>query len=278
MSDKNVKLVLDNSQNFEISRDQTKIILGDNGKVELYQGSKLIYPAFTAAVNNNEKAQSLYLPNLKIGDAVDFDGNKIENYNFKKHFNICSGIYFGVEERVNKKTGLKEIWDLYAAPQDLKNADGSNLLLTYNGAVNHVAGLKNLHGHDGGHFANDAAVYAAMDAGTYNGEWFIPSKEILHGKDAQGNILHGKDAQGNKVQKDNLYDYREKGALKGTFVTTNNGPDNAQWYWSDTEHPVNSSFVYTVDFTDGNDDWDYKGNFKLSTRLVRAELRLAVAA
>ena len=46
------------------------------------------------------------------------------------------------------------------------------------------------------------------------------------------------------------------------------GSDNAHWQWSATENPDNSSNVYNVDFTDGDDDWDHKDNNRLSSRPV----------
>ena len=96
------------------------------------------------------------------------------------------------------------------------------------------------------------------------GNWFIPTKEMLNGRNTNGD----------EVQSDNLYNHREKMPSGSEFITTDNGSDDARWYWSCTEHPDNSSDVYNVYFTDGDDVWNVKDNFKLSTRPVRAELRL----
>jgi len=49
------------------------------------------------------------------------------------------------------------------------------------------------------------------------------------------------------------------------------GSDNAHWYWSSTEHRDNADYVYDVDFTDGDDDWDHKDNNRLSCRPCRVE-------
>lgn len=69
-----------------------------------------------------------------------------------------------------------------------------------------------------------------------------------------------------------LFENRHEGALKGTFKEQN-GSVNARWYWSCTERPDNSSFVYIVRFTDGDGVWIHKDFFELSTRPVRAEPR-----
>ena len=80
------------------------------------------------------------------------------------------------------------------------------------------------------------------------------------------------DHDGEDVQPDNLYAHKDKGALKGTF-TDKVGSDYAHWYWPASEHRDDPSLVCDVDFTDGDGDWDRKGNVDLSSRPVRAELR-----
>lgn len=72
-----------------------------------------------------------------------------------------------------------------------------------------------------------------------------------------------------------LYKNRHKGALQGTF-NEDDGSDRAHWYWSCTENRDDSSRVYVVDFTGGNDGWAYKDHSGLSTRPVRAEPRPGV--
>ncbi len=71
-----------------------------------------------------------------------------------------------------------------------------------------MASLKNWHGHDGGDFANDTAIYKALADGSYHGAWFIPTKDILHGQD-----MNGKDTgmQG-------LYQRRDTGDFKGSLA------------------------------------------------------------
>lgn len=176
------------------------------------------------------------------------------------------GIYLGTWEPKDKNgRTLGKIFDIYAAPEDIRNGSG-NLLKTFNNAVEHVAGLRNYHGHDGGNFANETAVLEAVRNNPAALEkWFLPTMELLRG------IKSG----GNKIQPANLYDSRNTGSFKNTFITTKSGSGYALfWYWSLTEDPDSPSYVYVCGFADrGEGGWVHKDNNKLSSRVVRAELR-----
>ena len=173
------------------------------------------------------------------------------------------GIYLGTwEPKDNSGRTLGKIFDIYAAPEDIRNRSG-NLLTMFNNAVKHVAGLKNYHGHDGGNFANEKAVLEAVRNNPEAlAKWFIPTKELLHGKTSGGD----------KIQPANLYDSRNTGSFKNTFITKS-GSGGAHWYWSLAELPDNPSYVCGVDFTDGDGGWGRKDYDGLSSRVVRAELR-----
>ena len=164
------------------------------------------------------------------------------------------GVYIGEwQPKDRDDQSLGKTFDLYAAPQDVVDEQRNKILLTFNDAATHVAGLQNWHGHNGVDLRNDIAVYDAIREGRLEEleKWFIPTREIV---------------------KENLYKNKDKGDLKGKF-TDKRGSVSAHWYWSCTEPPGDSSYVYNVNFTDGDDDWDGKGLYKLSTRPVRAELR-----
>lgn len=49
---------------------------------------------------------------------------------------------------------------------------------------------------------------------------------------------------------------------------TSNDSGNAHWQFTATENPDNRSNVYSVDFTDGDNNWDHKGNDHSSSRPV----------
>ena len=131
------------------------------------------------------------------------------------------GIYIGIWEPTDgSDNSLGRVFNLYAAPEDLKkdNGSGENLLMTFNDAVRRVAGLKNWHGHNGGNFENAQAVLEAVRNNPEKlGDWFVPIREILHGQNVNGE----------KVQVDNFYDSKEKMPSDSKFVTT--GDDITSW-------------------------------------------------
>jgi hypothetical protein len=164
------------------------------------------------------------------------------------------GIYAGIWEPKDRNgRSLGKIFDLYAAPKDIEGSKGKKILLTFNKAVRHVAGLRNWNGHDGSRLESDDAIYEAVRAGRYADleKWFIPTKDILT---------------------ENVYKNKDTGAFKGTF-TTASGSDLANWYWSSSELRENPSFVYDFRLSDGNVHWGHKDNGSLSCRPLRAELR-----
>jgi len=172
------------------------------------------------------------------------------------------GIYTGVwepKDRQGKSLGKK--YAVYAAPEDLNDSNGKKVLLTFKKAAEEVGKLKGWHGHNGANYGNDTAVYKALKNGSYQGEWFIPTREILHGKDLNGN----------KVQNDNLYDHKDTGDFAGTFTTRASSSDYAYWYWSSTEDRDTADYVYAVRFTDGHGGWHSTDNSRLSVRPVRLE-------
>jgi hypothetical protein len=160
---------------------------------------------------------------------------------------ICTGIYFGTHE-ITAKGGLKKVFDLYAAPEDLTDENDKKLVTNYNAAAKTLNLRENWHGYDGKCFKNHKKMEKAFAKGTYQGEWFIGTKETM----------------------EMLYQNKDKGVLKGTFTDRDVFP-NLHWYWSCTDE---SSKVHTVSFTNGSIDLASKDSgLTLSTRPVRAELR-----
>jgi len=159
------------------------------------------------------------------------------------------GIFAGTWEPEDRAgDSLNKTFNLYAAPEDI------GVQKTFDEAVEYVAGIKDLLGHDGFNHnvkskTTDEALYDVLRSGTYGGEWFIAPKDALNA---------------------NLYANKDKGDLKGTFKTEYDG----RWYFSSTEdYRGFLSHVWNQRFSDGNDDWNHKDFVELSTRPVRAELR-----
>lgn len=235
----------------DFGKDFGDVVIKANGiTVEITANGRVVIPGVTF-----DPPQSPATDNTPSGSTLLEAGQLIEG----------KGVYLGLWEPKDNKNGriLGRIFDVYAAPQDLKNASGTNLLMTFNDAVQQVAGLKNYHGHDGGYFPNEKAILDAVrnnPAALEN--WFLPSKELLHGKTTGGD----------KIQLANLYNSRNIGDFKNTFITKSCS-GLAHWYWSLTEHPDVPSGVYDVDFAVGGVGWGRKDYDELSSRVVRAELR-----
>jgi len=172
------------------------------------------------------------------------------------------GVYLGIWSPSDRHAcSINKMFNVYAAPYDLgldENGHGSKLIITYNDAVKAVSEIKNLMGHNGAQYKNDTELYDALRSGSYKGEWFIPTRDLVNGTDVDGI----------KVQHDNLYQHRNTGKFANTF-TTASGSDYPDWYWSSTEHRGFPSFVWDVRLSDGNDAWDHKDNSRLSCRPVR---------
>lgn len=182
------------------------------------------------------------------------------------------GIYLGAWKPTDKNgESLGKVFDLYAAPENLSE-NGDNLLLTFNNAARHVAGLKNFHGHDGGDLASEKDILeAARNNPAALENWFIPTRGMLDGKKM---MPDGKDA---KIQAANLCDVRSEGSFKGMFAARRR-QTTPVGLWSCTQHPqarsVFSPYVFAAmaahDYSNAYDP-DY---LKFATRAVRAELRL----
>ena len=174
------------------------------------------------------------------------------------------GIYQGTWEPTDEKgKSLGSVFNLYAAPEDLKNIHGKNLLLTFNKAIRHIAKLKNWHGHSGSNLKSVEDIRRAVQSNPEKlSSWFIPNKEILHGYDSSNK----------KLQINNLYNNKEEMPKNSEFVTIEK-INHAHLYWSCTKHEKHFLDMYAINFTDGSPVWGQRHISKFSTRPVRAELR-----
>jgi len=126
--------------------------------------------------------------------------------------------------------------------------------------VKYIAEDYTAHGYAGGNYKNDKELYAAIKNDSYNGEWFIPPREFLDGKDVNGR----------EITPNNLLAYKDKNGFKGSFKM--NGFGIADWYWSSTDHHRDGPFsVWSFRLYDGCVSSDHKDNNRLSCRPVRLE-------
>jgi hypothetical protein len=176
------------------------------------------------------------------------------------------GIFLGPWSPQHREgVSLGQTFNLFAAPHDLgldENGRGTKRVAKYEDTVKYVSEIRSLVGHDGAGYENDKELYDALKNGSYKGEWFIPTREMIAGTDIDGK----------QVQTDTLFAHKDKGAFKNTF-TLASGSGLADWYWSCSEHREYSSYVYAARLSDGLVGWLHKDGCSLSSRLLRAELR-----
>jgi hypothetical protein len=145
------------------------------------------------------------------------------------------GVYLGVWKPKDRSgNSLGKTFAVYAAPEDLTDESGKKLVATFKDTAKRITALRNWHGHDGGDFANDAALYQGLTDGSAIGKWFIPTRDLLVGTDVGGN----------KVQANNLYASKDKGDFKGTFSRSSLALK--EWYWSCTKGAADGSMVWNV--------------------------------
>ncbi len=63
--------------------------------------------------------------------------------------------------------------------------------------------------------------------------------------------------------------YKNKDKIGGFCTEDKGGSGYPDWYWSSTEDRDDSSGVHNVRFSDGDEGWSLKDNFRLSCRPVR---------
>jgi hypothetical protein len=182
------------------------------------------------------------------------------------------GILAGTHELANREGHYIGRFNIFAAAEDLNvNASGTRTLLTFKNTAIELAERKIWLGHescklDFEHY--EEQLLKGLKDGSTVGKWFIPTREMLCGRNADGK----------NVWSENLYDLKNAGDFNKTFttgsaLTTVSGSSLAHWYWSSTEHRDSADCVYAVDFTDGDASWGgHKDGNCLSCRPCRVEL------
>ena len=143
-------------------------------------------------------------------------------------------------------------------------ADQLNGVRTFNETVEYLGTLK-----DGFKVENPVSYHKELETalanGSIEGKLFIPPLDIVNGADP--NKINGE-----KVRAENLYDLKDQGDFKGSYMLT--GSYVAGYVLSSSPQPLNPNAVnpYVVritDFSDGSDDWYFKDGLRFSGRPVR---------
>jgi hypothetical protein len=124
------------------------------------------------------------------------------------------GIYIG------QYTRLSKTFNVFAAPEDLPGERSQSDTLKL------VNSLTNWHGYDGTGYSSDSVFYAALDTGSYSGNWVVPPIDIL---------------------RDHFYSNKDKDALRDSIKIA--APDKQPTYYSST--PDGKEYFMVMQFADG---------------------------
>ncbi len=216
-----------------------------------YQGNDSVDDSEVFAISAQQKARAVVWAHLKPGDYIEGEG-----------------VYVGQwQPRDFNGTSLGNVFNVFAAPEDLGDEKGERKVFQYSAAVKRVSELKDWYGHNGIWLENDRALYKALREENYHGEWVIPTAEVLFGRFQYGR----------QTTVGNMLDHKDEGHFAGTFVMVRPSGHAADigicddWYWSCTESDV-SKWYGTISFSDkaGRDmSWRHKNSSYLSCRPVR---------
>ncbi len=170
------------------------------------------------------------------------------------------GIFLGQYRPKDRKgRSLGKTFNVFAMPKDLSYKNGRKALLDFNKTVQFISELKNRYGHNGGNYVSDTQLYQALEDGSYQGEWVIPTRELLHGVDMNGQ----------NAQLDNLLSYQNEGSFAGSFTVKDYGPHIPCMYWSCSEIWNDTDRVCAIRFPGGYGTVVEKTWFRMSCRPVR---------
>jgi hypothetical protein len=182
----------------------------------------------------------------------------------KPGFNAVTskGIFVGTQVLEDRNGRCIGLFNIFAAPQDLNiDPSGRWMSLTFRATAKELARRESWLGYecckfDYWHY--EERLFKGLEDGSAVGKWFIPTREILCGKDVNGQ----------KIRAESLFDLRNTGDFGSSFAKRGSG--YALWYWSCTE--TGHADAYAVAFTDGRVMDLLMDSSRLSCRPCRVEL------
>jgi hypothetical protein len=191
----------------------------------------------TEEAEERQKAQAI-LDALQRARAYEEAARKANPYILGQRVK-GKGVYAGMWRPVERDgTGLEMLYNVFAAPQDLKSKAGVTKRRPFELAAREVASLRGWHGYDGCAYQSDHELVAAIKADEYAEQWFIPTLEILNGRHLNGV----------KVRDDSLFTVTDTGALDPLAGSQLRG---GAWYWSITESSMIRGDRWAVDSASG---------------------------
>lgn len=145
-------------------------------ELETYFDQRGLLPTSQSPVSPNTVSADVLLTAADIGKMVEGKGIYIGTWKADHPEGKFSFEAGGLELY---PPGLKEVFNVFAAPEDLKDTLGERLEVTFNKASRHLDALKNWHGYDGHGFADYEELYVALRDLTYKGEWIVPPSDIM---------------------------------------------------------------------------------------------------
>jgi hypothetical protein len=130
------------------------------------------------------------------------------------------GVYMGVWEPVDQKSGepIAGKYHVFASEKELANLDGRTMHSKFGEVAAEFAQRREWNGYRLAGYADEGGLRKALAAERYKGEWIVPPREFVDGRDADGK----------KVRLENLTDMTDF----GDFKEINRISDG--WYWSCT--------------------------------------------
>lgn len=173
------------------------------------------------------------------------------------------GIYFGIWDALDRNGNPQgKKFYLFAAPTNLQNACGKDLLITYDEAVYEISKMRNWHGYYGAKFSKETDLYEAIEKNRYYGEWFIPPRMMIDGKNHLGET----------VLEDNLYAHKNTGRFANSlFPSDKSKYGNINWYWTSSEHNDLRGHIWAIQFPDDIDGASSKDGDQFLCRPIRLE-------
>ncbi len=151
------------------------------------------------------------------------------------------GIYLGIwEAKDQNDISLRKKFYVFAAPENLPIEGDACNGRTYSETVRSLSVLKKWYGFDGANYTDDIALYKALAANKYKGQWVIPTLHILLDAFKKGLICD--DAKGNIFK---------------------------EYYWSCSTLRYEKDYIYNISIRNKVISWDRDDFAKLCCRPVR---------
>lgn len=203
------------------------------------------------------------LNGMSVGQRFSVTESGLERYDLGRLIE-GRGIYVGTWQPKDKQGNtLGKTFNIFAMPEDLPNTMKplDSTTMRYKTATELVSWERGKHGDFGGRYVNDEVLYEALKNGDYKGEWIVPPRELLTGRDGAGNI----------VAPDNIFAHKDKGAFRGSFNTgASTEKETPSFYWSSAAD--GSGQAQAVRLSDGKEALLSEETY-ISCRPVRLELK-----